>query len=76
MDWTQIRFGKHLPPEFPKGKVHGGIQLMVGNISFTKKEPKGSKLVLWNGYLENENLLGNNRKPELTPKEFFDGYPT
>ena len=67
MDWTQIRFGKHLPPEFPKGKMHGGIQLMVGNISFTKKEPKGSKLVLWNGYLENENLLGKGNGNGYTP---------
>lgn len=50
MDWSQIRVGKNLPPQFPKGRLlTDGGQYYIGNISFSEKddmEPELSRLML------------------------------
>lgn len=49
-DWSLIKFGKNLPPQYPKGRVMTDrAQWHVGNISFSAPddgEPELSKIVL------------------------------
>lgn len=48
--WTKIRFGRELPPQYPKGRVMSkGAQFHVANLSFTEVTPaikKQTRLVL------------------------------
>lgn len=61
-EWTQIRFGRSLPPQYPKGKIHGDVQQYIGNICLDEKKPaKEYKLVLWNNYLEKESDLNGGK---------------
>ena len=53
--WTKIKFGKKLPPHFPKGRVMSeGAQYYVGNISLTSIETEDSPLILCDNKLEVE----------------------
>ena len=44
--WSIIKFGRLLPPHFPKGRTSLSSSYYLGNISFDKSEPIGPKLVL------------------------------
>lgn len=51
--WSKIKVGKELPPQYPKGRMHGTGQFHIGNICFRgAKVEKKPKLMLRNDYLE------------------------
>lgn len=55
-DWSKVKFGRSLPPHFPKGRVAAEAnKVYIGNISWNKKDPTRPKLVL-----RGENLVENN----------------
>jgi len=57
--WTIIRVGRELPPNFPKGRMHGTGQFHVGNIAWAsdqEPEKKDTKYILHGGYLEEINV--------------------
>jgi hypothetical protein len=49
-EWTMIKVGRNLPPQYPKGRLMSdGANWYIGNISFSKRddgEPELSKLIL------------------------------
>ncbi len=52
--WTKIKFGKKLPPQFPKGRIPKTGQWYIGNIAFIDGKDiieDKQKLKLVNGYL-------------------------
>jgi len=76
--WTKQRFGKELPPEHPKGKVHGKVDIQIGNVIFKGKDEKErfegmcqGRLVLHGAYLEvhidggTNQLEGGNLSPSI-----------
>ena len=60
--WSIIKFGKNLPPQFPKGRMSYDPQYHIGNASFNKDIPPTIKLVLVGDKLipETQNGQGNN----------------
>lgn len=51
--WTKIRFGKDLPPMYPKARIRKTGQMYVGNIAFKDSDAEPtSKLIVKDGYLE------------------------
>ncbi len=51
--WSKIKVGKELPPQYPKGRLHGTGQFHIGNICFRgDKVEKKPRLVFKDDYLE------------------------
>ena len=54
--WSKIKFGRELPPQFPKGRLMSkGAQYFVGNASLTSSDKAGKPLIVIDNKLECEN---------------------
>ena len=54
--WSIIKVGRHLPPQFPKGRIRKSGQFHIGNITWLNKPIETNdkhKLVVVDTYLEN-----------------------
>lgn len=65
VSWTKQRFGRALPPQFPKGRSRKDGQWYVGNVSVTQGIATKPKLIMLkqgvNDYLIHEGSNGNNQ---------------
>ena len=57
INWSKIKVGRHLPPQYPRGRMRKTGQFYIGNVIWKDSDcPPGIRVVLRGEYLEPESV--------------------